>query len=386
MAEVETKSERGKSVDLRGKSAEADVVRLAQSPSQTTRARIRIVPLLITLATAGIAVVLGWAMWNTYMGAPWTRDGTVRTYVVTKAPEVAGRIVKLPVVDNQFVHKGDLLLVIDPTDYKIAVDLNEAAVRRAQANAQDIEAQITVQQEQVSASQAQVQQAQAAVTFAQEQAARYRDLAEKDVGTVQMEQQTASTLREDQAALRNAQAALALAQRQIGVLKAQHASAEANIAQAKAQLNQARVNLERTEIHSPVNGWVTNLLAQLGDYAAVGRDVLSVVNADTFWVDAYFEETQLASVHEGDPVRLKLMGYSQIIQGEVAGIARGINVANAQPNDQGLATVNPIFTWVRLAQRVPVRIKLTHVPDGVLLVAGMTATVQIDSPPAASKR
>jgi multidrug resistance efflux pump len=380
MNEVETKSERGTSADLRGKSAEADVVRLAQSPSRTTRARIRIVPLLITLVTAGIAAVLGWAMWNTYMGAPWTRDGTVRTYVVTKAPEVAGRIVELPVVDNQFVHKDDLLLVIDPTDYKIAVDLNEAAVRQAQANAQNIEAQITVQQEQVSASQAQVQQAQAALTFAQEQAARYRDLAEKDVGTVQMEQQTASTLREDQAALRNAQAALALAQRQIGVLKAQHASAEANIAQAKAQLHQARVNLERTEIHSPVNGWVTNLLAQLGDYASVGRDVISVVNADSFWVDAYFEETQLASVHEGDPVKLKLMGYSQIIQGEVAGIARGINVANAQPNDQGLATVNPIFTWVRLAQRVPVRIKLTHVPDGVRLVAGMTATVQIDSP------
>jgi len=386
MAEVETKSERGKSADLRDKSAEADVVRLAQSPSQTTRARIRIVPLLITLVTAGIAAVLGWAMWNTYMGAPWTRDGTVRTYVVTMAPEVAGRIVKLPVVDNQSVHKGDLLLVIDPTDYKIAVDLNEAAVRQAQANAQNIEAQITVQQEQVSASQAQVQQAQAALTFAQEQAARYRDLAEKDVGTVQMEQQTASTLREDQAALRNAQAALALAQRQIGVLKAQHASAEANIAQAKAQLHQARVNLERTEIHSPVNGWVTNLLAQQGDYASVGRDVISVVDADSFWVDAYFEETQLASVHEGDPVKLKLMGYSQIIQGEVAGIARGINVANAQPNDQGLATVNPIFTWVRLAQRVPVRIKINHVPDGVRLVAGMTATVQIDSPPAPSKR
>lgn len=385
MAEVETKSERGKGVDLRGKS-EADVVRLAQSPSQTTRARIRIVPLLITLATVVIAAVLGWAMWNTYMGAPWTRDGTVRTYVVTKAPEVAGRIVKLPVVDNQFVHKDDVLLVIDPTDYKIAVDQNEAAVRQAQANAQDIEAQIAVQQEQVSASQAQVEQAQAAVTFAQQQAARYRDLAEKEVGTVQMEQQTASTLREDQAALRNAQATNALAQRQIAVLKAQHASAEANIAQAKAQLNQAQVNLKRTEIHSPVNGWVTNLLAQLGDYASVGRDVISVVDADSFWVDAYFEETQLAFIHEGDPVKLKLMGYSETIQGEVAGIARGINVANAQPNDQGLAMVNPIFTWVRLAQRVPVRIKLTHVPDGVLLVAGMTATVQVDQPSASSKR
>lgn len=386
MAEVETQSERGKSADLRGKGADADVVRLAPSPSRTTRARIRIAPLLITLATAAIAAVLGWAMWSTYMGAPWTRDGTVRTYVVTMAPEVAGRIVKLPVADNQFVHKDDLLLVIDPTDYRIAVNLNEAAVRQAQANAQDIEAQIAVQQEQVSASQAQVEQAQAALTFAQQQAARYRDLAEKEVGTVQMEQETASKLGEDQAALRNAQAAVAVAERQIAALKAQHASAEANIAQAKAQLHQAQVNLERTEIRSPANGWVTNLLAQLGDYATVGRNVISVVNADTFWVDAYFEETQLASIHEGDPAKLKLMGYSEIIQGEVAGIARGINVANAQPNDQGLATVNPIFTWVRLAQRVPVRIKLTHVPDGIRLVAGMTATVQIDQPAASSKR
>jgi len=386
MSEVETKSERGKTADLRGKSAEVDVVRPAQPSPRTTRARIRIVPLLITLATTGIAAVLGWAMWNAYMGAPWTRDGTVRTYVVTMAPEVAGRIVELPVVDNQFVHKGDLLLVIEPTDYKIAVTLNEAAVRQAQANAQDIEAQIAVQQEQVSASQAQVEQAQAALTFAQQQAARYRDLAEKEVGTVQMEQRTASTLGQDEAALRNAQAAVAVAERQIAALNAQHASAQANIAQAKAQLHQAQVNLKRTEIRSPVNGWVTNLLAQLGDYASVGRNVISVVNADSFWVDAYFEETQLASIREGDPAKLKLMGYSQIIQGEVAGIARGINVANAQPNDQGLATVNPIFTWVRLAQRVPVRIKINHVPDGVRLVAGMTATVQIDSPPAPAKR
>jgi len=386
MSEVETKSEHGKSADLRGKSAEVHVVRPAQPSPRTTKVRIRIVPLLITLATTGIAAVLGWAMWNAYMGTPWTRDGTVRTYVVTMAPEVAGRIVGLPVVDDQFVHKGDSLLVIDPTDYRIAVELNEAAVRQAQANAQNIEAQITVQQAQVSASQAQVEEAQAALTFAQQQAARYRDLAEKEVGTVQMEQQTAATLREDQAALRNAQASLAHAERQVAALKAQLASAQASIAQATAQLNQARVNLGRTQIRSPVNGWVTNLLAQLGDYATVGRNVISVVNADSFWVDAYFEETQLASVHEGDPAKVKLMGYSQIVQGEVAGMARGINVANAQPNDQGLATVNPIFTWVRLAQRVPVRIRINQVPDGIRLVAGMTATVQIDSPPDRSSK
>ena len=129
---------------------------------------------------------------------------------------------------------------------------------------------------------------------------------------------------------------------------------------------------------APVNGWVTNLLAQLGDYANVGRTAISLVDADSFWVDGYFEETQLGSIREGDPANVKLMGYSQIVRGHVGSIARGINVSNAQPDQQGLATVNPIFTWVRLAQRVPVRIHIDQVPDGVRLVAGMTATVQID--------
>jgi multidrug resistance efflux pump len=311
------------------------------------------------------------------MGAPWTRDGTVRTYVVTMAPEVAGRIVELPVIDNQLVHKGDLLLEIEPTDYRIAVDLTEAAVHQAQANAQNVEAQITVQQAQVSASQAKVEQEQAALTFAEQQAARYLDLAVKEVGTVQLEQQTNSQLRQAQASLQNAQATLALAERQIASLKAQLTGAEASVAQATAQRNQAQVNLKRTQIHSPVNGWVTNLLAQLGDYVTVGRNVVSLVDADSFWVDAYFEETQVASIREGDPASIKLMGYSQIVRGKVAGVARGINVPNAQPDQAGLATVNPIFTWVRLAQRVPVRIKIDRIPDGVRLVAGMTATVEI---------
>jgi multidrug resistance efflux pump len=270
------------------------------------------------------------------------------------------------------------LLVIDPTDYKVAVQLSEAAVRQAQADTENVAAQITVQQAQVGASQAQVESAQAALTFAQQQAARYRDLAEKEAGTVQMEQQTASNLRQAQAALKNTQESLALAQRQVTSLKAQLGAAEANVARAEAQLHQAQVNLGRTQIHAPVNGWVTNLLVQLGDYATVGRSVLSVVNADSFWVDAYFEETQLASIREGDPAKIKLMGYSDIVRGTVAGTARGINVANARADEQGLATVNPIFTWVRLAQRVPVRIRIDHVPDGVRLVAGLTATVEVD--------
>ena len=371
MPPSETNSEQGRTIDRPAR-------RGAGVPRAMPKALIRIVPLLITLVTTSAAVVLGWTMWNTYVGTPWTRDGTVRSYVVTMAPEIAGRIVELPVQDNEFVHKGDLLLVIDPTDYKIAVQLAEAAVRHAQASAETIDAQIAVQQAQINASEAQVEGAQAAVTFAQEQAARYEDLAKREFGTVQREQETASTLRKEEAALKNSQAAFTLAQRQIATLKAQRSSAEATIAQAVATRDQAKVNLERTQIRSPVNGWVTNLRARRGDYATVGRSVISLVDADSFWVDAYFEETQLASIREGAYAKVKLMGFSQIVQGEVGSVARGINVSNAQANQQGLATVNPIFTWVRLAQRVPVRIRIKELPDGVRLVAGMTATVEIE--------
>ena len=307
--------------------ADAESAAITESAAPTPRhiaprRGLRIFPLLITLAAVAAAVVLGRAMWEAYMGAPWTRDGTVRVYVVTMAPQVAGQIVQLPVKDNQFVHKGDLLLVIDPTDYKIAVSLREAAVQQAQANMQNVEREAQRRQELTS---------------------------------------LAVTKEEKQTYASNA------------------VVAQAQYQQAVANLNQARVNLERTQIRSPVNGWVTNLLAQLGDYAHVGTNVISVVDADSFWVDGYFEETNLAPIRVGDPARIKLMGYTQIVRGHVDSIARAINVANAQPNGQGLANVNPIFTWVRLAQRIPVRVHIDQVPDGVVLAAGMTATVQIDT-------
>jgi RND family efflux transporter MFP subunit len=234
------------------------------------------------------------------------------------------QIVELPVKDNQFVHKGDLLLVIDPTDYKIAVSLREAAVQQAQANMQNVESEAQRRQELTS---------------------------------------LAVTKEEKQTYASNA------------------VVAQAQYQQAVANLDQARVNLQRTEIRSPVNGWVTNLLAQLGDYANVGQNEISVVDADSFWVDGYFEETNLEPIRVDDPARVKLMGYRQIVRGHVDSIARAINVANAQPNGQGLANVNPIFTWVRLAQRIPVRVHIDEVPDGVVLAAGMTATVQIDPRP-----
>jgi RND family efflux transporter MFP subunit len=271
-----------------------------------------------------LASVAGWAAWQAYMASPWTRDATVRSYVVTMAPEVAGHIVALPVADNQFVHKGQILMVIDPTDYEIAVRLGEAAVQQAQANMQN----------------------------AEREAKRRREL--PDLAVTVEEQQTYNT---------------------------QALTAQAQYQQALANLDQARVNLQRSIIRSPVNGWVTNLLAQIGDYAQVGQNKISVTDADSFWVDGYFEETSLDSIHVGDPVEIKLMGYRGTLHGQVGSITRAINVANAQPNGQGVATVNPIFTWVRLAQRIPVRIRIAQVPQGVVLVAGMTATVQIDPRP-----
>ena len=293
---------------------------VAAPPQQSPRRGHRIIPILITLAAVAVAVPLGWMMWEAYMGAPWTRDGTVRAYVVTMAPEISGRIVELPVGDNQFVHKGDLLMVIDPTDFKIAVSLAEAGVKQVQANALN----------------------------AQAQAERRRKLT--DLSASAEEKQSFNT---------NALAASAQTQ------------------QALANLDQARVNLERTQIRSPVNGYVTNLLAQLGDYVGVGQSQISIVDADSFWVDGYFEETKLEAIRIGDPANIKLMGYSQIARGHVDSIARGINVPNAQPTEQGLASVNPIFTWVRLAQRIPVRVHIDQVPSGMVLAAGMTATVEI---------
>ena len=319
MSEVEAKAKRA---------AAADSPATVWSPEPPTRdrprRRRRILPLLITLAVIALAVVLGRAMWDVYMGAPWTRDGTVRAYVVTMAPQVAGQIVELPVADNQFVHKGDLLMVIDPTNFKIAVSLAEAAVQQAQVTAQN----------------------------AEREAKRRQELTTLAV-TVEEKQTFASTA----------------------------VASQAQYQQAVANLDQARVNLERTEIRSPVNGYVTNLLAQLGDYANVGQNEISVVDADSFWIDGYFEETNLEPIQVGDPAEIKLMGYSQIVRGHVGSIARAINVANAQPNGQGLANVNPFFTWVRLAQRIPVRIHIDEVPEGVVLAAGMTATVQIDPRP-----
>jgi len=280
----------------------------------------RLVPILITAMLVAVAAVCAWAAWQAYVAPPWTRDGTVRANVVTLAPEVSGRIAGLPIADNQYVHRGDLLIEIEATDYAIAVDNAEANL------------------------------AQARINEANRQSEAERRLKLTDLSTSEEERQTY----------------LSAAQQ-----------ATAAVKQALAALAQAKVNLERTRITSPVNGFVTNLQARIGDYGITGQRLLTLVDADSFWIDGYFEETELPAIHDGDHARARLIGWHDVIDGHVAGVARGIVVPNATADASGLASVNPIFTWVRLAQRVPVHIAIDHLPEGVRLVAGQTASVEI---------
>ena len=278
---------------------------------------------LATLTVMALAGLAGFVIWQYYVASPWTRDGRTRVQVANVAPQVSGEIIELEVVDNQFVHKNDLLYVIDPFDFRIAV-----------ANAQ-----ATLQM-------------------------RAADLLTKRV----------------QAQRRLALTADATAGEAEQVYSNNAAQAEAAFRSAQVQLAQAEVNLERTSVRSPVNGTVTNLQMRVGDYASEGMTNLSVTDADSYWVDGYFEETKLAYVCIGEPAHAKLMGFATPIDGVVETITRGISTSDAASSTQGLPNVNPVYTWVRLAQRIPVRIRITRVPSDIPLVAGMTATVMLDSP------
>jgi multidrug resistance efflux pump len=280
----------------------------------------RLSRVVITLALLAAAVIGGVFLWNHYLTGPWTRDGVVRANVVSIAPEVSGRITDVDVADNQFVHRGDVLYRINPVDYQVALAQAQADVKSREAN----------------------------LHLQQAQAERREKLT------------TLSTSEEEkQTYISNAQ------------------QAEAAYEAALASLGQARVNLQRTTVKSPVNGYVTNLLVHGGDYATKGTRNITLVDADSFWVVAYFEETKLAGIHDGDPALIELMGFRQPLRGHVQGIARGIDTANYAPGTLGLAAVNPVFTWVRLAQRIPVHIHLDSVPAGVVLSAGETATVTV---------
>lgn len=285
----------------------------------------RLARVMATLVIIAAGSACGYELWYSYMLSPWTRDARVRADVVTIAPEVAGKVIDLRVKDNQFVHKGDELLTIDPDDYRIAVD-------RAVA---------------------QEQHDTASLDYARANERRKASLMPEHAVSVDTYQQTASALR----------------------------AAEAAVALDRAAIAKAQLDLSRTVIRAPVNGFITNLTLVNGQYASVGTKLMALIDSDSYRIEGYFEETKMPAVALGDRVDIYLMNGEPALQGHVVSISRGIMDRDNTSGPELLANVTPTFEWVRLAQRIPVRIHIDHVPAGVLIASGMTCTVQVEAPP-----
>jgi multidrug resistance efflux pump len=272
-----------------------------------------------TIAIALAAVLVALWMWHHYERSPWTRDGRVRADVVRVTPDIGGLVTEVAIHDNQTVRAGDLLFVIDRPRYALALE------------------------------QAQAQVASARATLGQAQREASRDLALGDLVAAESHEQNVAKV----------------------------ATARAALAEAMSGQHAAELNLRRTRVTASVNGVVTNLDLHPGDYLAAGKQAMALIDRDSLRVEGYFEETKLPLIHPGAPVTVRLMGEAQDLQGRVESIASGINDSSRSDSDNLLPTVEPTFSWVRLAQRIPVRVKLLQVPRDIRLIAGRTATVTV---------
>lgn len=330
--------------------------------------------LLLAIVVAGA----GYLYWNYSSHFETTDDAFIAARQFGIAPKVAGYITAVPVTDNEHVAAGQVIAQIDQRDYKIAVQQAEAQVAAAQANIQNIDAQIAVQQAQVTQNASQIAQAQASLTFDQEQAARYADLARTGAGTVQSAQQYASQLKQQEAGLKASQAAMVAAVRQIGALQAQRASAEANLKQAVAQRDQAQLNLSYTTVTAAQPGQIVQLSAGVGEYASAGTD-LSMFVPDKIWVTANFKETQLDQMRPGQPATIHVDAYPErTIHGHVASVQPGSGTAFSL-----LPAENATGNYVKIVQRVPVKIVMDDPPTDVTLGPGMSVepTVRVNPNP-----
>lgn len=279
--------------------------------------------LAVTLGAVAAALVVGLSLWDYYMDAPWTRDGRVRADVVEIAPDVSGLVTEVLVEDNQEVKRGDVLFRIDPERFTLALRQAEAVVEGKRASAE-----------------------QAAADYQ-----RYSKLSDAAVSQQKVESARATDL-----------------------------SAKAAYDQAVADRDLAKLNLTRSEVRASVNGRITNMELRPGNYVNTGKGVMALVDRDTLRVEGYFEETKLPRIHVGDRARIHLMGEDTVLTGRVESVAGGIEDRERSAGANLLANVNPTFAWVRLAQRIPVRIRLDAEADRRLLVSGRTATVAVEGP------
>lgn len=277
-----------------------------------------------TLLIAALAIVAVWFVWNYYMQSPWTRDGKIRAEQVDVTPQVSGSILTLNVKDNQFVKAGETLFTIDPTPWKIALMNADAKLAKAQSE----------------------------LSRASNEAARRRGLS---ANAISAEDREASNM----------------------ALKVAQANADA----AKAERAHAQWQLTQTDVKAPVDGWVTNLTTRVGNYAAIGHPVFALIDSHSFYVVGYFEETKLRHIREGDRADIVLYSDNKKLQGHASSIGRAIHDQSLAADGSLVADIKPTIPWVRLAQRVPVRIQFDALPAETLLVAGTTCTVSIVGKP-----
>jgi membrane fusion protein, multidrug efflux system len=327
-------------------------------------------PLLLVLAV--VAIYLYWDYAQHFQS---TDDAFIAARQYAIAPKISGYITAVPVTDNQHVAAGGIIARIDERDYRVALEQADAQVAAAKSGIDNIDAQMTVQEAQIAANEAQVHQAEAALVFNQWQAEKYQKLVEQDSGSVQNAKQYISQLHQQEAAVKSAQATLKLAQRQVESLKAQRASAVANLAQAKAQRDQAQLNLSYTTVTADQPGRVVQLSAAVGQFVQPGTAVTMFV-PDEIWVTANFKETQLDAMRPGQPVALEIDAYPErTIRGHVDSVQPGSGTAFSL-----LPVQNATGNYVKIVQRVPVKLVMDNPPADVALGPGMSVvpTVRID--------
>lgn len=279
---------------------------------------------VITLSAVAIATWMLYGQYKNYLIYPWTRDGQVSAQVIQVTPRITGPLIELPIRDNQWVKKGDLLFKVDPSDYQAKVDHALSALANAQA-----------------------------------EAAKAKDIADRTHKAHKLYKGTIS-------------------EQKLIEAEDNKKAAQAEVLAAKADLHISNLNLSYTGVYAPVDGFITHLRLRTGSQAIANQSLLALIDTNSFWIEAFFKETLMENIQPGDKAIVKLMSYpDKPIEGVVDSIGWGIAKDDGSTGDQGLPNIKPNFDWIRLAQRIPVRIHLGKLPPGVILRLGSTATVII---------
>ena len=284
----------------------------------------KLIKLLLTLAILGTAFYFAYHKYQEYFENPWTRDGQVRTQVIQVAPRVTGMVIKIHVVDNQKVKKGDLLFELDPSQYELKVKQAKARLQRTLEAAKGTKIEFE----------------------------RVKSIYEKDKGAVSQKDM-----------VRN---------------ETNYYKSLADIDSSTESLNTAKLNLSYCKVYASVDGYVSNITFQIGTQATANKPLLALVDTNTFWVFGFFREDKIKDVRIGDDAIVTLMAYPDTpLKGKVDSIGWGIALSDGNPGNNLLPSIKPVFQWIRLAQRIPVRIKLDTLPDNVKLRFGLTASVMV---------